>query len=145
MLNFISFLCGVIFSFGLGMSGMTNPQKVIAFLDITGDWQPTLIFVMLGAIGFHSISYYFIRKRKEPFFEEKFQLPTQKDIDGRLVFGSVIFGLGWGIGGYCPGPALASLGGFLESSLIFTLAMVLGTLIGRKFNSRQLLENPQIR
>ena len=70
MLNFISFLCGVIFSFGLGMSGMTNPQKVIAFLDITGDWQPTLIFVMLGAIGFHSISYYFIRKRKNPFLRK---------------------------------------------------------------------------
>jgi uncharacterized protein len=137
MNNFIIFFCGCLFAFGLGMSGMTDPKKVIGFLDITGDWKPTLAFVMIGAIGVHSLLYFFIKKLHSPLLASNFSFPRSKDIDGALILGSIIFGVGWGIGGYCPGPALATLGGVIYSPFIFTGAMLIGVFLFHNIFSKE--------
>lgn len=137
----ISFAAGFIFSAGLTMSGMTQPEKVIGFLDVKemfvgefpGLWDPTLGIVMLGAvmislIGFAATPYASIR----PWFTDRFTLPTRKMVDGRLVVGAVIFGVGWGLSGYCPGPVIATLlTGQIEIA-IFVLAMLPGMWLARK-------------
>lgn len=106
---FIIFISGFIFSLGLGLSGMTQPHIVKGFLDVFGHWDPRLIGVMAGAIAVHAVAYRLIIKRSSPLFEKSFQLPTKTEIDIRLVLGSVIFGLGWGWAGICPGPGLVAL------------------------------------
>ncbi len=121
---------GVIFAAGLTLGGMTDPRKVQGFLNIggigSGGWDPSLAFVMGGALVVSFIAYFSIRNRLRPMFAEKFELPTRRDIDARLIIGAVLFGVGWGIGGYCPGPALASvLVGGMEM-VYFTLAMLAG-------------------
>lgn len=126
MKYFVAFLSALLFGLGLGISGMTDPSKVIGFLDLFGNWQPALMLVMGGAIGFHAISYYLIKKRATPLLGGMFLLPTKKHVDGRLVIGSALFGIGWGIGGYCPGPAIASLVTMSTSVMIFVLAMLGG-------------------
>jgi len=124
-----TYFSALIFGLGLGVSGMTNPSKVKGFLDIFGQWQPALIFVMGGAVLFHGLSYYFIRRRSSPLFGEKFLVPTKKIIDTRLVSGSILFGIGWGLGGYCPGPALASLFLLNSSVLTFIASMLVGMVL----------------
>jgi uncharacterized membrane protein YedE/YeeE len=115
---------GIFFGVGLVVSGMTLPSKVAGFLDFTGAWDPTLMFVMGGAIAVHALVYWLVRKRPSPLFAERFQLPTRKDIDARLVLGAAIFGVGWGLGGYCPGPAVTSIvSGHLEI-VAFVVAML---------------------
>ena len=126
MLAVVSFLCGLLFAFGLGLSGMTRPENVIAFLDITGDWNPALAFVMVGAIGVHGLAYPFVTRRDRPVLEAQFFVPQKKRVDWRLVAGAVLFGVGWALGGYCPGPALTSLASFHRESLIFVGCMLLG-------------------
>jgi uncharacterized protein len=126
----ISLLSGAIFGAGLVLSGMTQPQKVIGFLDITGAWDPSLAFVMIGAIGVHALAYHlWIKKRSRPYLAEVFALPHRKDIDKRLVGGAALFGIGWGLGGFCPGPALVSLVSGHESVLAVVAAMLAGMAI----------------
>ncbi len=125
----ISFASGVVFALGLGISGMTQPAKVTAFLDFTGDWDPSLAFVMMGAIGVHAVLYRVIRARPSPVFAEAFSVPTRKDIDPRLIGGAALFGLGWGLGGFCPGPALTAVASGKSSILIFVGAMIGGMLL----------------
>lgn len=121
-----AFFAGLIFATGLAVSGMTQPHKVIGFLDIFGDWDPSLIFVMMGAIAVHSVSYRLIRRRSTPLLESEFHLPKENKITPRLILGAVLFGVGWGLGGFCPGPALVSLSSFEMRPLIFVVAMLAG-------------------
>lgn len=137
----ISFVAGVIFSAGLTMSGMTQPEKIIGFLDVKemfvgafpGRWDPSLGFVMAGAvlislIGFAATPYASVR----PWFTARFMLPTRERVDGRLICGAIIFGVGWGLSGYCPGPALATLLTGQIDVAIFVLAMLPGMYLARK-------------
>ena len=123
-----TFLAGVTFALGLGISGMTNANKVIGFLNLAGDWDVSLAFVMIGAIGMHYLLYRLILKRSKPVFGEKFLLPTRKDIDKRLVIGSALFGMGWGLGGFCPGAGIVSSTSLGVEALIFVAAMTGGML-----------------
>lgn len=125
----ISFVSGVAFAVGLGIGGMTQPAKVIGFLDFGGNWDPSLAFVMIGAITVHSILYRVIRNRPSPLFSQAFSLPTRTDINLRLVAGATIFGAGWGIAGFCPGPALTSLASGNLSPVIFSVAMIAGMVL----------------
>jgi len=135
MKNSISaFIVGLIFALGLGISGMTQPQKVIGFLDIFQNWDPSLMFVMVGAIAVHGVLYRLIRRRTTPLFSPKWHVPENKEITKSLVIGSVIFGFGWGLAGYCPGPALTSLASFESRPLIFVASMLLGMLAFKFFN-----------
>lgn len=122
---------GFIFALGLGISGMTQPQKVVGFLDLFGNWDPSLIFVMVGAIAVHIISYRLIRRRPTPFFDGQWHVPTRKDITLPLVLGSFIFGVGWALGGFCPGPAVTSLASFEIKPLVFVVSMVAGMILFR--------------
>jgi uncharacterized membrane protein YedE/YeeE len=131
-----AFFSALVFGLGLGISGMTLPSKVIGFLDVAGNWDPSLMAVMVGAILVHSISYQLITKRKSPLLVEKFQIPNRRDIDWKLILGSVAFGAGWGIGGFCPGPALVGLMSGNSSVLIFVFSMVIGIYAHNFFNNR---------
>ena len=117
---------GILFGAGLALSGMMNPAKVIGFLDLFGDWDPSLAFVMAGAMIVAMIGYRIGRHRSHPAFDSTFHLPTRTAIDRHLILGAVLFGLGWGIAGLCPGPALAALVTGSTDILIFTAAMMLG-------------------
>lgn len=133
-----SFVLGVVFAVGLGISGMTQPAKVIGFLDFTGNWDPSLALVMVGAIAVHSAFYVLIRKRPSPLFSSTFSLPTRADTDLRLVGGAAIFGLGWGIAGFCPGPALTSLASGNLLVVIFVVAMIAGMYLYKLAESLRL-------
>ena len=123
-------LAGSLFAVGLIVGGMTRPGKVIGFLDVTGAWDPSLMLVMAGALLVHGALSRLISRRQSPLFEIRFHLPTRRDIDRRLVLGAALFGVGWGLGGYCPGPGLASLTtGTLP--MVFVAAMVAGMYTGR--------------
>ena len=120
---------GFLFGIGLWVSGMANPKKVLGFLDITGDWDASLMLVMGGAIAVTVIAFRFVPKWEKPFLEKTFNLPQIKDIDFPLVAGSAIFGIGWGIAGYCPGPAITSLSTLSMESVVFVAAMIAGGLL----------------
>ena len=126
MSKLVYFFSGVLFAIGLGLSGMTNPSKVRAFLDIFGEWNPALLFVMMGAIAFHSVAYIWISKMNAPILATVFSVPQNKKIDHKILSGSAIFGAGWGIGGYCPGPAVASLGILSKPVFVFFFSMLTG-------------------
>ena len=138
----VSFLSGVVFAVGLGVGGMTQPAKVVGFLDFAGNWDPSLAFVMLGAIGVHSLFYRAIRTCSSPLFSSGFSLPNRTDIEPRLLGGSVIFGLGWGIAGFCPGPAITSLATGNVSVTIFSVAMIAGIFA---FDFRRVLSARPVR
>lgn len=121
-----SFSVGVLFAIGLVISGMTDPSKVIGFLDVFGGWDSSLLFVMGGAVGVHFVLYRLARKRSTPLFSGVWHIPNKKEITPSLVIGSLLFGLGWGVAGYCPGPAWVSLMSFQVEPLIFVLSMVVG-------------------
>ncbi len=127
--NIASIIAGFIFALGLGISGMTNANKVIGFLNLAGDWDPSLAFVMIGAIGVHLVLYRLILHRPSPLFHDTFHIPTSKDIDRKLVIGSALFGVGWGLGGYCPGPGLVSLAGGGSQAITFVVFMIIGMAI----------------
>lgn len=127
-LSISTFFAGLIFGAGLTVSQMVNPSKVIAFLDIFGAWDPSLAFVMGGALLVSFIGYRFVLKSSAPLFDETFRLPTRKDIDAPLIIGAAIFGIGWGLAGLCPGPALASLSFAGQNGLIFVASM-LGSIV----------------
>ena len=125
----MALLVGLVFGLGLIVSGMTNLAKVIGFLDLAGSWDPSLAFVMGGAILVGAVAFAFTRKRDRSLLGAAMRLPTATGIDRRLVLGSLAFGAGWGLAGYCPGPALASLASGGAKPLIFTLAMLGGMLL----------------
>lgn len=133
-----AFSSALIFGLGLGLSGMTLPAKVIGFLDITGQWDPSLMAVMVGAILVHSVSFRLITKRSSPVLVSEFKIPTNRDIDWKLVLGSAIFGAGWGLGGFCPGPALVGVVTGEPSVLIFVLSMVAGIYLHHFFDQKVL-------
>ena len=117
---------GFIFAIGLGISGMTKPSKVVGFLDLFGNWDPSLMFVMAGAIAVHFVTYRVIRKRASPLLVPNWQVPTKTDLTPALVIGAVLFGVGWGLGGFCPGPAMTSLASLQSKPLIFVISMLAG-------------------
>lgn len=133
---FILLLIGIIFGTGISMSGMANPAKVINFFDIAGSWDPSLAFVMGGALVVTLIGYRFVLGRSAPIFDGAFHLPTARDIDLRLVGGSALFGVGWGIAGFCPGGALPALGTGVPDVFIFTAALIGGILLAKFLQSR---------
>jgi uncharacterized protein len=133
---FVALAAGLLFGAGLVISGMTQPVKVLGFLDVTGQFDASLVFVMLGAIGVHFFAYRLIKRRDAPLYDDKFQVPTRSDIDLRLILGALIFGAGWGVGGYCPGPAIASLAGGGLSALTFVSAMTLGMFATARLEAR---------
>jgi uncharacterized membrane protein YedE/YeeE len=124
-----AFIVGLIFGIGLIVSGMTNPAKVQGFLDLAGNWDPSLAFVMGGAILVGLVAFRFASKRERSLLGEAMRLPTATRIDHRLVLGGLAFGAGWGLGGFCPGPALASLVTGGGKALVFTGAMLAGMLV----------------
>jgi uncharacterized membrane protein YedE/YeeE len=126
MSNFISLISGLVFGIGLALSGMTDPKIVLNFLDVTGSWNPSLLFVLGGAVTVSATGYFFIRKLSKPVFVDKFFLTEVKDIDRPLVMGSALFGIGWGISGYCPGPAIALLASPNWELLAFLPALLAG-------------------
>ena len=132
----LSLAAGLLFGVGLGVSGMTRPDKVLGFLDVTGAWDPTLVFVMGGAVGVHFWAYRLVRHWSAPRYAERFVLPSSTRVDLRLCLGAALFGIGWGLGGYCPGPALVSLVSAQPSVLVFVLAMLAGMWLARPVVAR---------
>ena len=125
----MALLAGLVFGLGLIMSGMTDPSKVIGFLDLAGQWDPSLAFVMGGAILVGVVAFRLAATRSQAILGESMRLPTARQIDRRLILGGLAFGAGWGLAGYCPGPALASLVTGGSKPLIFTIAMLAGMVI----------------
>jgi hypothetical protein len=125
---------GALFAVGLAVAGMTVPSKVTGFLDFAGHWDPSLMFVMGGAVMVHFVLFRLILRRSSPIFDTKFHLPTRRDIDVRLVLGAAIFGVGWGLGGYCPGPGLVSLTSGV-GPIVFIATMAAGMWLQRSLDS----------
>lgn len=126
MLVLTSLLAGLVFGLGLILSGMANPAKVLGFLDLFGRWDPSLAFVMGGAVAVSAVAFSIARRRSVSLLGAAMKLPTARQIDRRLVIGSVLFGIGWGIAGFCPGPALVALGMGEAKALVFVVAMLAG-------------------
>jgi uncharacterized membrane protein YedE/YeeE len=124
----IALVSGILFGLGLAISGMINPAKVLNFFDVFGSFDPSLALVMAGALPVTFIGYWLTLRRHAPIFADRFHLPTAKDVDGRLILGSALFGLGWGLSGFCPGPAIASLVTLSPEPAIFIIAMFVGML-----------------
>ena len=122
-----AFMGGLLFGVGLAVSGMTQPAKIVGFFDFFGSWDPSLAFVMLGALVVYTPVYrWAIRTWQRPVWAPSFSLPTRHDIDARLIAGSAIFGIGWGLGGHCPGPAFTSVGARSQEAFVFGAAMLVG-------------------
>ena len=133
---FSTFIAGLLFGAGLTLSQMVNPDKVISFLDVAGNWDPSLGFVMASALTVTFVGYKFVLKKPAPFFDTKFRLPTRNDIDPPLILGAALFGIGWGLAGLCPGPALSSLSFAGVNSFIFVAAMLVSILAVRTIRSK---------
>lgn len=131
MFNFVAFLSGLIFGIGLILSRMADPAKVLNFLDFTGNWDPSLAFVMIGAIAVGLFGFSLAKKRPASLLDKPMQLPTATRIDKRLVVGSSLFGVGWGLAGICPGPALVTLSAGVAPALIFVISMLFGMMLYR--------------
>ncbi len=132
----VSFVMGSLFAVGLILSNMTDPTIITGFLDVTENWMPAVLMVMLGAIGVHAPLTYLITKKSHPIFDKKFYLSDRLDIDFDLVFGAALFGIGWGIAGYCPGPAIVALGTGSTDVILFCLAMLIGMRISSNLKFR---------
>jgi hypothetical protein len=122
----VALLSGVLFGIGLLISGMAKPAKVIGFLDVFGAWDASLMLVMVGAIAVHFVAYRIASGKSSPLLAAKFNVPTRRDIDLKLLFGATVFGIGWGLGGYCPGPGLVSLASGHAAVLVFVAALLVG-------------------
>lgn len=131
MQKFFVLISGLLFGAGLTISGMVNPAKILNFLDLTGQFDATLIFVMGAGLIVTTIGYQLIFKRGKPFFDSQFHLPKSEAIDAKLIGGAALFGIGWGISGFCPGPAIASLVFGYQQSFVFVAAMIVGTMLVR--------------
>ena len=137
MLIFTSLLAGLVFGLGLIVSGMANPAKVLGFLDLSGAWDPSLALVMAGAIGVSFFAFLFAKKRTRSLIGADMKLPTGRTIDRRLVVGSTLFGIGWGVAGFCPGPGLVALGMGEVKALIFVAAMLAGMVLFELLENRR--------
>jgi uncharacterized protein len=133
-LSIAALASGALFGIGLAMSGMTDPRRVLGFLDVFGDFDPTLLFVLGGAVVTATFMFRFVLRRGSPLLADAFHLSNLRRIDARLLGGAAIFGVGWGIAGYCPGPALAGLGIASREALWFVPAMIIGMLLHRIVN-----------
>ncbi len=122
----LALLSGLLFGVGLSLGGMTRPAVVLGFLDVFGQWDPRLLFVMAGAVSTTMIGYRLVLRGSRPLLADHFQLPVPRRFDGRLIGGAAVFGIGWGLAGYCPGPALASLGAAAPSLLVLVACMLGG-------------------
>lgn len=134
--NISALVVGTLCAVGLGISGMTRPEKVFGFLDVFGSWDASLIFVMVGAVIVHFVAFRFIVRRKSPLFSPNWHLPTKTEITFPLIGGSFLFGVGWALAGYCPGPALTSLASFQSRPIIFFVSMILGMFLFRLIDRR---------
>ncbi len=123
---------GALFGVGLLISGMTQPAKVVGFLDLTGAWDPSLAFVMGGAVAVYAVLFRLTRRRRDPWFDVRFHLPTRNDIDIPLIAGAALFGIGWGLGGLCPGPGLVAAASGSLPALAFVASMIVGMLVQRR-------------
>ena len=132
MKNLFVLVCGVLFSIGLCISGLTNPHKVQSFLNVFGNWDPSLLLVMVGAIAIAGIGYYILSKKPKPLFADSFSKPSLTTIDRRLILGAIIFGVGWGISGYCPGPAITNLVTLKTEVIIFVVFLIVGNITALK-------------
>lgn len=143
MTALLQFVIGLMFGIGLVIAGMSNPAKVLNFLDFAaipaGTWDPSLVFVLVGAIAVTFIGFRLVLKLPQPIFGEKFHLPTATDIDARIIAGPAIFGIGWGLVGLCPGPAFTALGGGTSAAVTFVSAMLIGMVAARWLANRQSL------
>jgi uncharacterized membrane protein YedE/YeeE len=124
-----AFAAGALFAIGLAVAGMTRPEKILGFLDLAGAWDASLAFVMVTAIGVHFVLHRLVTRRAAPLFDDKFHLPQRKDIDGRLVAGAALFGVGWGLGGFCPGPGIVSAGSGSLPAFVFVIGMTVGIVV----------------
>jgi uncharacterized membrane protein YedE/YeeE len=130
--NASALAAGLLFGLGLAISQMVNPRKVLDFLDVAGNWDPSLALVMAGAVGVTMLAFRFVLKRKQPLFDGEFHLSRLTRVDRPLLVGSAIFGLGWGLGGYCPGPGIAALSTGSVEALVFVAGMALGSFLYRR-------------
>lgn len=128
----VALLSGLVFGLGLILAGMADPGKVLAFLDLAGQWDPSLALVMVGAIGIAAIPFHLAKQRQHSLLQQPMQLPTRRDIDRPLILGSIAFGIGWGLAGICPGPALVLLGTGSIKGLVFFVAMLTGMVVYEK-------------
>jgi uncharacterized membrane protein YedE/YeeE len=130
--RFVALLVGALFGLGLAISRMVDPDKVLAFLDVgaiaAGAWDPSLALVLAGAVVTNLVGYRLVLRRPHPLLSERFHLPTRRDLDGRLIGGAALFGIGWGLAGYCPGPGLAALSQGSVDAAVFCVALVIGTM-----------------
>jgi uncharacterized protein len=133
--SIVLFLSGVLFAIGLVIAGMTQPAKVIGFLDLTGDWDPSLAFVMGGALAVYAIAFRLIKRRSKPVFGARFQIPSRTDLTPRLLVGASLFGVGWAIAGFCPGPAIVAAGSGMEQALLFLPSMAVGMWLFRQWDT----------
>lgn len=124
-----AFVGGLIFALGLGLSGMTSPRKVIGFLDFAGRWDASLLVVMGGAVGVFAVGHRLVMRRAAPLLDDRFHVAPAGRLDARAAIGGLVFGLGWGLGGYCPGPALVAVASGAPAAVVFTAAMVLGMAV----------------
>ena len=134
MSKLVSLLCGIIFGIGLVISQMINPAKVLGFLNPFGEWDPSLAFVMIGALIISSPLFHLFKNKEKPIFSSSFSISNKKEIDKELIFGSILFGAGWGLVGLCPGPAITSIALLNVSSAIFVVSMFIGFYIASKTN-----------
>ena len=132
----VAYLSGLIFGIGIMISGMANPAKVVNFFDLFGTWDPSLALVMGGALLVTFVGYRLILRRRAPLLDQQFHLPTRTDLDARLIGGSAVFGIGWGIAGFCPGGALPAIGTGRAEVLIFVAALVAGIYLARFLQSQ---------
>ncbi|TGJ99549.1 YeeE/YedE family protein [Leptospira semungkisensis] len=127
--NIGALIVGLLFAIGLGLSGILQPANIVGFLDVFGKWNPTLLFTMAGAVGVHFITYKLIRKRKTPMFSKDWFIPTRQEITPALIIGSLIFGIGWGLGGYCPTVSVTTLASFETRPIIVFASIIFGMLL----------------
>ena len=134
MSKLVSLFCGIIFGIGLVISQMITPPKVLGFLNLFGEWDPSLAFVMIGALIISSPLFHLFKNKEKPIFSSSFSIPNKKEIGKKLIFGSILFGAGWGLVGLCPGPAITSIALLNVSSAIFAVSMFIGFYIASKTN-----------
>ena len=137
-------LSGTLFGLGLAVSGMIDPAKVLAFLDVAGAWDPTLAFVMVGALCVTTPAFHYVLKRRRPWFADAFALPTKADLDPRLIIGAALFGIGWGLAGLCPGPAVTALVTGSAGVTAFFAAMLVGFLLHDRIEARNAMADRPI-